>query len=106
MRGGQSEAGTVLHRLPIDDPSQFAFVDLGCGKCRTLILAAEHGFRPVIGVELDLPLTGIARSSAETVATAAAWLDNRCGCRSGPGTPRRRRGSGTAARGCPRTCRR
>ena len=71
-----ASSARMLHRLPIADPAQFAFVDLGCGKGRNLILAAEHGFRPVIGVELDRRLTGIARSNADTFAAAAAWPDN------------------------------
>jgi SAM-dependent methyltransferase len=34
-------------------PSETSFVDLGCGRGRALVLAAELGFRTVIGVELD-----------------------------------------------------
>jgi SAM-dependent methyltransferase len=33
------------------DPSGACFIDLGCGKGRALLLAAEQGFRHVIGVE-------------------------------------------------------
>lgn len=35
------------------DLHDYAFVDLGCGKGRTLIVAAQQPFREVIGVELS-----------------------------------------------------
>ncbi|RSM60076.1 hypothetical protein DMB66_25665 [Actinoplanes sp. ATCC 53533] len=60
----------LLRHLPIARPAGFAFVDLGCGKGRTLILAAEHGFRPVIGVELDPRLAGLARDTIRAAGTA------------------------------------
>ena len=53
----------LLRRLPIDSPADYAFIDLGCGKGRTLFVAAEAGFAPVIGVELDPRLAGIARAN-------------------------------------------
>ena len=61
----------LLLQLPIGDPSDFAFVDLGCGKGRTLFVAAQHGFRPVIGVELNPRLAEIARSNVRAFAEAA-----------------------------------
>jgi predicted RNA methylase len=60
----------LLRALPIADPRHYAFVDLGCGKGRTLFLAADNGFSPVIGVELDPRLSGIARSNAYAHAAA------------------------------------
>lgn len=68
----------LLRHLPIDDPGQFAFVDLGCGKGRTLILAAQHGFRPVVGVELDSRLAAVARGNAHAFGadTLRGVLDN------------------------------
>lgn len=35
------------------DLSQYSFIDLGCGKGRTLIVAAQLPFKEVIGVELS-----------------------------------------------------
>ncbi|MGC4115257.1 MAG: class I SAM-dependent methyltransferase [Myxococcales bacterium] len=35
------------------DPTEFCFIDLGSGKGRVLVLAAEAGFDEVIGVELS-----------------------------------------------------
>ena len=42
---------TILHAACVD-PGEYAFVDFGSGKGRALVLAAECGFRRVIGVEL------------------------------------------------------
>jgi SAM-dependent methyltransferase len=51
----------ILRALPLRDPSPFTFIDLGCGKGRTLLLAAEHGYGHVVGIELDPGLAGTAR---------------------------------------------
>lgn len=42
---------------------EFAFVDLGCGKGRALLLAAERPFREVLGVELNPELARIAQAN-------------------------------------------
>jgi hypothetical protein len=49
----------MLQRLPIDF-SGFTFVDLGSGKGRTLLMAADYPFRRILGVELLPELHGIA----------------------------------------------
>src|SRR5262245_31780647 len=46
----------ILRSLPIRDRSEYTFVDLGSGKGRVLFLAAEYGFKKVIGVEFALEL--------------------------------------------------
>jgi len=43
------------------EPADFRFIDLGCGKGRTLIMAAEFGFQEVIGVEFAQELAETAR---------------------------------------------
>lgn len=43
----------ILRGLPVRRPASCTFIDLGCGKGRTLLLAAEHGYGRVVGVELD-----------------------------------------------------
>lgn len=44
----------LRHSLQGLDPSALTFIDLGCGKGRTLIMAAAHSaFEEVIGVELS-----------------------------------------------------
>jgi len=54
----------VLRALPVSDPRDFTFVDLGCGKGFVLALAALHGFGRVMGVELDPELARKARVNA------------------------------------------
>lgn len=39
------------------------FFDMGCGKGRVLIMAAEHGFNDITGVEFDLPLARVAEKN-------------------------------------------
>ncbi|MDE3181293.1 MAG: methyltransferase domain-containing protein [Acidobacteriota bacterium] len=52
----------VMGRLQIE-PSRFTYVDLGCGKGRTLILAAKRGFKRVIGVDLSKQMAQIAEAN-------------------------------------------
>ena len=40
-------------------------VDLGCGKGRVLLLAADYGFERIVGVEHVAGLVGIARQNAK-----------------------------------------
>lgn len=50
----------VLAMLVID-PAASTFLDLGCGKGRALVIAAEFGYCKVIGVELSAKLASNAR---------------------------------------------
>jgi SAM-dependent methyltransferase len=43
------------------DIAAYSFVDIGCGKGRVLMLASEHPFLQVVGVELNPTLVSIAR---------------------------------------------
>ncbi len=52
----------IVNSLGIDS-SNFTFIDLGCGKGRTLLVAAKLGFRRVIGVEISAELADIARTN-------------------------------------------
>lgn len=56
----------VLASLP--EPEHYAFVDIGCGKGRPLVVASEFPFRRVVGVELAPRLAQIARTNAATIA--------------------------------------
>jgi len=47
------------------DPRERTFVDLGCGKGRVLLVAAQRPFKRVIGVDLSAELVAIARRNAE-----------------------------------------
>ena len=49
----------------IDVPRDGTFVDVGCGKGRVLLLAAEQGFGDVVGLEISQSLTEIARRNVE-----------------------------------------
>jgi predicted RNA methylase len=53
----------AIRALPITDPGAFTFLDLGCGKGLTLILARMEGFGRIIGVELDPSVAAAARGN-------------------------------------------
>jgi predicted RNA methylase len=64
----------ILRSLPLPDVASFTFIDLGCGKGRTLLIAAEHGYRHVVGVELDPDLAQVARRNiAAYTAVKPQW---------------------------------
>ena len=52
----------------IPDQGDAAFVDIGCGKGRALIVAGEFPFRSVVGIEISPELARIAEQNAKTVA--------------------------------------
>ncbi len=43
----------ALREMPVQEVSGFSYVDLGCGKGRSLFVAAELPFKQIIGVELS-----------------------------------------------------
>ena len=59
----------VLREVDIDI-DQAAFVDLGCGKGRALYVAAEFGYRRVVGVEYVPVLAKLARTNADAYRKA------------------------------------
>jgi len=52
----------VLSRIP--QPESCAFIDLGCGKGRPLLVASELPFRDIVGVELSADLARSAQANA------------------------------------------
>ncbi len=50
----------LLAELPIA-PAEFSFVDFGSGKGRLLVLAAEYGFRRMLGIEFAVEFAEQAR---------------------------------------------
>jgi SAM-dependent methyltransferase len=50
---------SLLASLPIDH-ADFTFVDLGSGKGRAMLVAAEFAFRRIVGVELSPDLDAVA----------------------------------------------
>jgi len=59
---------------PAASIDEFAFVDVGAGMGRAVLLASELAFREVVGVELHPTLVRIARKNA------AAWRAAGCAC--------------------------
>jgi SAM-dependent methyltransferase len=56
----------MLRDLPISDVSNYTFIDIGSGKGRMLLLAAELPFRRIIGVEFASDLDALARRNVKT----------------------------------------
>jgi SAM-dependent methyltransferase len=55
-----------IHRIEVD-PASYVFIDLGCGKARALIIAAQLGFAEVIGVEFARELVDVAEKNLRTL---------------------------------------
>jgi SAM-dependent methyltransferase len=55
-----------LAKLP--DREHYAFVDIGCGKGRSLAVASELSFRRVVGIEIASELAAVARKNAAVLA--------------------------------------
>jgi SAM-dependent methyltransferase len=64
-----SQPSIIRHALRvIPDYQDAVFVDLGCGKGRTLVVASEFPFREIIGVEISPEVAGLAHTNAQTMA--------------------------------------
>jgi SAM-dependent methyltransferase len=62
-----SHAGALRSILSmIDKSDRKVFLDIGCGKGRALIVAAEAGFTAIRGLEFSAKLVSIARRNLET----------------------------------------
>ena len=48
----------------VPNPRKCTFVDFGSGKGKTLLLAAQHGFKESLGIEFSNTLSNISRSNA------------------------------------------
>jgi SAM-dependent methyltransferase len=76
-----SSFAEMIASLPIDF-REFTFVDLGSGKGRTLLMAAEYPFRRIVGIELlpalhQIAQENLARYSSESQRCFA--LEALCG---------------------------
>jgi 16S rRNA G966 N2-methylase RsmD len=58
----------MISRVELD-PSRSTFVDFGSGKGKAMFMAAERGFRKVIGVEFSIELVEICRKNLEIFKT-------------------------------------
>jgi predicted RNA methylase len=56
----------MLRDLPLTDVSNYTFIDMGSGKGRMLLLAAELSFRRIIGVEFSSDLDAVARKNVKS----------------------------------------
>ena len=65
---GGCQPGSLRRALStVPDPARYAFIDIGCGKGRGLIIASELPFRRVVGVEIDPALSQTARANAAAI---------------------------------------
>jgi SAM-dependent methyltransferase len=55
----------MLFRLFPANPAEYMFIDIGSGKGKVLLLAAEFGFKKIVGVEFSPSLHAIAQSNVE-----------------------------------------
>lgn len=57
------------------DEARYTFVDLGCGKGRALLFAAEHPFARLVGVEFSVELAAAARENVRRYLAATGEAD-------------------------------
>jgi SAM-dependent methyltransferase len=62
----------------VADPREFAFVDLGCGKGRALVMAALRPFQEIRGVELSPRHAELARRNLDALLTGRRRAAVRC----------------------------
>lgn len=51
----------------IPDPSRFVFLDIGCGKGRSMAVASELPFHRIMGIEISMPLVQLARRNVAAI---------------------------------------
>lgn len=76
----------LMRALPIDR-GRHTFVDLGCGKGRTLLLAEELGFRRVIGIEFSEELARVAERNAQARGAGVEVVHGDAGTYEWPAEP-------------------
>jgi predicted RNA methylase len=64
----EEEFATIMRHFASLDLSTFTFIDLGSGKGRALLLAAQYPFDRIVGVEVQPELHEIALRNIDTVA--------------------------------------
>ena len=58
---------STLRLLPIRDPSQYTFIDMGSGKGRSVFIAATIPFRKVVGIEHSAALHEAATTNLSRI---------------------------------------
>jgi len=66
-QGADPHVVKQLFSIIPDRAKESTFVDFGCGKGRALIIALEHGFKDVIGVEIAPELVSICKNNLSKV---------------------------------------
>jgi SAM-dependent methyltransferase len=61
----------IIRRLKVDR-RRFTFIDLGSGKGRVLLIAAQYPFKSVIGIEFSKTLHDIALTNIQKFSSAGA----------------------------------
>jgi len=59
-------AWKLMMRHAAIDPRRFTYLDLGCGKGRTLLLAGQCGFRRIIGLDISQQLLQTAERNCRS----------------------------------------
>ena len=59
---------------PLFPLERYTFVDIGCGKGRAILLAAQNPFLAVLGIELNPTLAAIARQNIENASLSSDLL--------------------------------
>ena len=62
----------LLRKLQL--PHESNFVDIGAGKGRVVLIAAQYGFRKVVGVEFSAALCAIARENVKSFSAKKSGL--------------------------------
>ena len=73
MPSPQRVTNWMLDRCGVE-PGTTTFVDLGCGKGRVVLTAAQRPFRKVVGVEISTALAAAARANVEAYRPSAELL--------------------------------
>lgn len=55
----------MITHIPADVVARATFIDVGCGRGRVLLLAAQHGFTNIVGIDFAEELCHAARSNIE-----------------------------------------
>lgn len=63
---------STLRLLPISDPADYTFIDMGSGKGRSVFIAARLPFRKVVGVEHSAALHQVATANLSRFRCNAA----------------------------------
>jgi SAM-dependent methyltransferase len=65
----------LMRAVPEFEPARHTFIDFGCGKGRALVLAADIGFRRVVGVEMFPSLCEAAEANRQRYAAKGGRAD-------------------------------